>query len=257
MQIYAQLFQGGNSSAAAAASASRRLHRGDPAAKTAHAGAEENGTAERREQQQQQNREGDMPSTATAVAADNGEQEKEQVEEEEQQLAALVRSSVDSFFDLLYAKVEQTLGNADPRSKESASAESENQQQQQGAGGSGEDADWGLDPVKLGGVVAAVQQLVSDMEAVDPHVPQVRTVRKDDATNLVWVWVWGERGEGGGIPGSLVSPVSHLLRCSFYRPSNVLLITFDRPRLYDALGGLGGGCGNAWEYCSCPYRRWS
>lgn len=200
MQIYAQLFQGGNSSAAAASSHQR--HQGDPAAKTSQTGVVENGTAERREQQQQQNGEGEMPSTGTAVAADNGKQE------DEQQLAALVRSSVDSFFDLLYAKVEQTLGNADPRSKDSTSAESEKQQQQQGGGGSGEDADWGLDPVKLGGVVAAVQQLVSDMEAVDPHVPQVRTVREDDATKG-----GGERG--GDIPRILVSPVSRLLICSF------------------------------------------
>ncbi|CAM9770125.1 unnamed protein product, partial [Hapterophycus canaliculatus] len=38
-------------------------------------------------------------------------------------------------------------------------------------GGASEELE--LDPVALGGVVAAVQQLVSDIEAVDPHVPQV------------------------------------------------------------------------------------
>lgn len=194
MQIYAQLFQGCNSSAAAA-TASHRRHQGDPATKTSQVGMVENGTSERREQQQQGNGEGETPSTGTAVAAGNGEQE------DEQQLAALVRSSVHSFFDLLYAKVEQTLGNADPRSKDSTYAESEKQQQHQGSGGSGEDADWRLDPVKLGGVVAAVQQLVSDMEAVDPHVPQVRTVREDDLTR-------GEGREGGRPRNHCVSSIS-------------------------------------------------
>lgn len=77
-----------------------------------------------------------------------------------------MQSSVDNFFGLLYAKVDQSL--------EDHTQQQPNQQTPQGGGeGAAAAGELELDPVALGGVVAAVQQLVTDIETVDPHVPQV------------------------------------------------------------------------------------
>lgn len=109
---------------------------------------------------------------------DNGETEGEDKQTSHEGLVALVRSSVDGFFDLLYAKVEQSLhatstsggsGGGGSSGADSLQPQQQQQHQEQEEGTPEE-----LDPVALGGVVAAVQQLVSDIEAVDPHVPQVR-----------------------------------------------------------------------------------
>lgn len=126
---------------------------------------------------------GDEPAATASVAAPVASGAR--VEEQSAELVALTQSSVDSFFKLLYAKVDQSL-DAEPRSREpsgisavggtvSGSGKAEDQ------GVAGES---GLDPVALGGVVAAVQQLVSDIETVDPHVPQARTVRDVAARDI-------------------------------------------------------------------------
>lgn len=89
-------------------------------------------------------------------------------------LVALAKSSVDGFFELLQAKVDHSLNSRRRPRAESGASDSAAV-----GGGCGEEGAVGeeegdnLDGVALGGVVAAVQQLVSDMEAVDPHVPQV------------------------------------------------------------------------------------
>ena len=118
----------------------------------------------------------------TAVAAAAAAHDENRPGDDDRQLTSLIRSSVDSFFGLLYAKVKQTLDDDDnaataadplsmgPQRAGSIGASSEDLLGTSGVGGEG----GGLDAVKLGGVVAAVQQLVSDMETVDPHVPQVR-----------------------------------------------------------------------------------
>lgn len=113
-------------------------------------------------------------------------------------LVSLVQSSVENFFGLLYAKVDQSLEASpaapSPRSGGSgATIDGEEQQKlgsQQAPQGGGDGAagtgELELDPVALGGVVAAVQQLVTDIETVDPHVPQV------------WCCEREEKGSGGG-----------------------------------------------------------
>lgn len=83
-------------------------------------------------------------------------------------LVSLVQSSVDDFFGLLYAKVDQSLDASGTGSGE------DQQAAQAGGDGAAATEELELDPVALGGVVAAVQQLVTDIETVDPHVPQVR-----------------------------------------------------------------------------------
>lgn len=137
--------------------------------------------------QQGQHKEGDTATTAVA----NGKEKKTHAG-----LIALVQASVGRFFDLLYAKVDQSLdansSNPQPRSHTpseagAGAAGKKSEGQQQGGGGEGTAAEGGgggdLDPVALGGVVAAVQQLVTDIETVGPHVPQVRE---------------GIKGRGGG-----------------------------------------------------------
>lgn len=108
---------------------------------------------------------------------------------EQADLVALAQSSVDGFFKLLQAKVDHSLNAKQrPRGESVASEVSTRAGEEMKPGGSasgggaaragaGEDDDR-LDAVALGGVVAAVQQLVSDMEAVDPHVPQVVLARR-------------------------------------------------------------------------------
>lgn len=106
-------------------------------------------------------------------------------------LVALAQSSVDGFFKLLNAKVGHSLSRREgPASSPSATTTPTSSAslraktdlfsgEMRAAGGGLENPAGGaaeggeLDPVALGGVVAAVQQLVSDMETVDPHVPQV------------------------------------------------------------------------------------
>lgn len=98
-------------------------------------------------------------------------------------LVALAQSSVDGFFDLLQAKVDHSLnakrrprmesGASDLPAAAAAAAVGVGEEEGKAGGGMGEEEGDSLDGVALGGVVAAVQQLVSDMEGVDPHVPQV------------------------------------------------------------------------------------
>lgn len=91
-------------------------------------------------------------------------------------LVQLAQSSVDGFFELLNAKVAHSLSRDAPSGGGSTSSSaggtpeaSERRSEMTGNSGKADE----LDAVALGGVVAAVQQLVSDMETVDPHVPQV------------------------------------------------------------------------------------
>lgn len=90
-----------------------------------------------------------------------------------------MQSSVDNFFGLLYSKVDQSL-DAGGTATTAADGGGEDQQTPHGGGGGegggGAAGELELDPVALGGVVAAVQQLVTDIETVDPHVPQVCTL---------------------------------------------------------------------------------
>eukprot|EP00752_Nemacystus_decipiens_P003214 g2975.t1 len=113
-------------------------------------------------------------------------------------LVSLVQSSVDSFFGLLHAKVDQSLdASGAATTADGGGGGGGDQQTPQGGGGGGGEGGGGgrggggerggvaaatgeleLDPVALGGVVAAVQQLVTDIETVDPHIPQVQLARR-------------------------------------------------------------------------------
>lgn len=90
-------------------------------------------------------------------------------------LVQLAQSSVDGFFELLNAKVAHSLSRDMPpgasTSSSSGGTPETSERRSEMTSNTGEADD--LDAVALGGVVAAVQQLVSDMETVDPHVPQV------------------------------------------------------------------------------------
>lgn len=85
-----------------------------------------------------------------------------------------MQSSVENFFGLLYAKVNQSLDAGGAAAVTKLDGEDQQSPPAGGEGGGGGAAgELELDPVALGGVVAAVQQLVTDIEAVGPHVPQV------------------------------------------------------------------------------------
>lgn len=190
VQLYGQLFQRNETTPAA------------------EAGEEVETTAEppvSTQQQEQQQQEG-------TVAA-NSQNEEQQSHEG---LVSLVQSSVDSFFGLLYAKVDHSLGvspTSQPRGRMPSGggggATTITSEDQQPQGGAGEGSAAGeLDPVALGGVVAAVQQLVSDIEALDPHVPQVR--REGSQT---WELCAHERGTVDGQKGKGV-----VVKCGVFAP---------------------------------------
>ncbi|CAM9459336.1 unnamed protein product [Ectocarpus sp. 8 AP-2014] len=168
VQLYDQLFEQTGASPTPSASST-------PAPPTAAQAPPET-------KQQGQQKEDDTATTAVA----NGQDKKTHAG-----LIALVQASVGRFFDLLYTKVGQSLdansSNPQPRSHApseagAGAAGKKSEGQQQGGGGEGTAAEGGgggdLDPVALGGVVAAVQQLVTDIETVDPHVPQVQLARR-------------------------------------------------------------------------------
>lgn len=170
MQLYEQLFQRSKTPTAAEAAEAGAEGRAEPSPVS----------TQQQEQQPQEN---------AGVASSQNEDR-----ESHEGLVSLVQSSVDSFFGLLYAKVDQSLGVSpvgQPGGARMPSAgglgaaptlRSEDQQPQ-GGGGEGSAAEE-LDPVALGGVVAAVQQLVSDIEALDPHVPQVSTRKAQEMGEL-------------------------------------------------------------------------
>ncbi|CAN0194719.1 unnamed protein product [Ectocarpus sp. 6 AP-2014] len=165
VQLYDQLFERTGASPTPSASST-------PAPPTAAQAPPET-------EQQGQQKEDDTGTTAVAKKTHAG-------------LIALVQASVGRFFDLLYAKVDQSLdansNNPQPRSHVpseagAGAAGKKIEGRQEGGGGEGTAAEGGggggdLDPVALGGVVAAVQQLVTDIETVDPHVPQVQLARR-------------------------------------------------------------------------------
>lgn len=191
VQLYGQLFQRSKTTTAAATATA------GAAGKTGETGAEKAGAEPSpvlTQQQDEQERQDD-----TTVVENSQDEDLESHEG----LVSLVQASVDSFFGLLYAKVDQSLG-VGPAGQPGARAPSgggagavtltnEHQQPQGGAGGGEGSAAEELDPVALGGVVAAVQQLVSDIEALDPHVPQVRRDRNKPRRRQVPCWrgVWG------------------------------------------------------------------
>lgn len=149
----------------------------------------------------------DDPAAPAAAAESQASEEQGQEEQEQQEahegLVSLVQSSVDSFFHLLYAKVDQSLDASQQQQQQPYGVQ--DQQSQGGVEGAvgttaaaaAAAAELELDPVALGGVVAAVQQLVSDVETVDPHVPQVR--REDDREGR------GGEGRGGKAEGKAVA----------------------------------------------------
>ncbi|CAM9791582.1 unnamed protein product [Pylaiella littoralis] len=165
VQLYAQLFQRSRTTIATSASASAEV---------------EADLSPVSMQQQQQQRKKQLQGDAGVA---NGQHEGQEVHEG---LVCLLQSSVDSFFGLLYAKVDQSLSvgpagqpGTRPPSGGGAGAPTLDKEDTQPQGGRGEaSAAEELDPVALGGVVAAVQQLVSDIEALDPHVPQVQLARR-------------------------------------------------------------------------------